>query len=144
MGCVIIEQMYLYERIFNAIRSWFGPRPARNFTLEVDTLRTLREFARELRCTPEEMAKHFVDEQLHALWLREEYLRRWDTLTMRERQVTALICLGYTSRQIAARLKIKPETVATYAERVLGKFALRDRKTLRQELHDWDFSEWDL
>lgn len=143
IGRVIIEQMYLYERIFNAICSWFRPRPPRNFTLEVETLRTLKRVARQSRRTPEEVAEQFLNETLYNLQMREEYLRRWDKLTPREQQVAALVCLGYTTRQIAARLGIRPETVKTYADCLLAKFAARDRKMLRLMLHDWDFSEWE-
>ncbi len=135
--------MYLYERIFFAIRNFFRPRPPRNFTLEVETLRTLKSIARQSQRTPEEVAQHFLDEKLNELWLRQENLRRWEKLTMREQQVAALICLGYTTRQIAARLKVRPETVKGYTERMLAKFKVRDRKTLRQMLKDWDFREWD-
>jgi DNA-binding NarL/FixJ family response regulator len=139
----MIEQMYLYERIFLAIRSWFRPRSPRNFTLEVETLRTLQHIARQSQRTPEEMAQGILGERLHELWLREENLRRWEKLTAREQQVAALICSGYTTRQIAARLKIRPETVKTYAEGMLAKFKVRDRKALRRMLQDWDFSAWD-
>lgn len=109
----------------------------------METLRTLKKIARQSRRSPEEMAEHFLNETLNDLWLREDCLRRWDRLTRREQQVAALICLGYTTRQIAARLSIRPETVKTYAESLLAKFAVRDRATLRQMLRNWDFREWD-
>ena len=44
-------------------------------------------------------------ETAHALW------RRWQSLSPREQQSGALACLGYTNRQIAARLGVAEETV---------------------------------
>jgi len=57
-----------------------------------------------------------------------------NNLTPREQDVTALICLNFTSRQIAARLHIFPETVKTHVERVLSKFNVPDHNTLRMLL----------
>lgn len=135
--------MYLYERIFRAIRNWFRPRPVRNFTLEVHTLHSLRRIAWQEDRTPEEVANQFLEEALSGLKFQEEKWQRWQKLTPREQEVTALICLCYTSRQIAARLFISPETVKTHAEHILAKFDASDRKTLRMMLSDWDFSGWD-
>ena len=45
----------------------------------------------------------------------------FQTLSPRERQVTALICQGYTNRQIACRLTISPETVKSHASSILHK-----------------------
>jgi DNA-binding NarL/FixJ family response regulator len=45
--------------------------------------------------------------------------------------VAALICLGYTSRQIAYKLHRKPDTVKNYAKSILAKFDAPDRKMLR-------------
>jgi DNA-binding CsgD family transcriptional regulator len=70
-------------------------------------------------------------------------LSRWRALSPREQQVAALICLNYTGRQIAARLKISPETVKTHTRNLLNKFELRTRTELRKVLADWDFSAWE-
>jgi DNA-binding CsgD family transcriptional regulator len=69
-------------------------------------------------------------------------MARWYSLSPREQQVAALICLNYTSRQIAARLRISPETVKTHTRNLLSKFDLRTRVELRELLADWDFSAW--
>jgi DNA-binding CsgD family transcriptional regulator len=57
--------------------------------------------------------------------------------------VTALTCLGYTNRQIAARLVLSPETVKTHLRNVLRKFDLPTKAELRRALADWDFGDWD-
>ncbi len=135
--------MYLYERIFWAIRNWFVPRRGDNFTLEVDTLLTLRRIARQEKRTPEEVANQYLDDALRDLRSQEENWRKWQSLTPREQEVVALICLHYTSRQIAAMLAISPETVKTHVEHILEKFDVRDRNTLRRLLSGWNFSRWE-
>ncbi len=135
--------MYLYERIFRAIRNWFAPRCGRNFTLEVDTLRTLQHIARQEKRTPEEVANQYLDDALRDLRLQQENWRKWQSLSPREQEIAALICLHYTSRQIAVMLEISPETVKTHVEHILDKFKVRDRNKLRRMLNGWDFSQWE-
>ncbi len=135
--------MYLYERIFWAIRNWFAPRRGGNFTLEVDTLLTLRRIARQEKRTPEEVANQYLDDALRDLQSQEENWRKWQSLTPREQEVVALICLHYTSRQISAMLAISPETVKSHVEHIMEKFDVRDRNTLRRLLSGWDFSQWE-
>ena len=72
----------------------------------------------------------------------EDLNRRWEALSVREQDVTALTCLGYTNRQIAAKLKLKPETVKGYVQKVMIKFRLHGKGELRIRLGSWDFSKW--
>ncbi len=139
----IIELMFLFGRILNTIRSWLRSRSRRNFTLDVGTLHALERAAREEKRTPQDIARHLLNQRLDGLLLREQYLQRWDMLSQREQQVAALVCLGYTTRQISAWLGIRPETVKTYAESALAKFGVPNRKTLRVILRDWDFQDWE-
>lgn len=67
---------------------------------------------------------------------------RWDELSPREQQVTALACLDYTNRQIGSNLLISSETVKTHMRNVLHKFGLHSKPELRAALADWDFSGW--
>jgi DNA-binding CsgD family transcriptional regulator len=69
-------------------------------------------------------------------------LARWGFLSAREQQVAALTCLNFTNRQIAARLRITPETAKTHVRNVLRKFDLHSKAELRRALADWDFSAW--
>ena len=55
----------------------------------------------------------------------------------------ALVCLGYTNRQIAARLVISVETVKSHIRNILYKFNLHSKRELGLLLGDWDFSAWD-
>jgi len=72
----------------------------------------------------------------------EDLNQRWEALSAREQDVTALTCLGYTNRQIAAKLKLKPETVKGYVQKVMIKFRLHGKGELRIRLGSWDFSKW--
>lgn len=72
----------------------------------------------------------------------EELWLQWETLSERERDVTALACLGLTNRQIAARLSLSPETVKTHIRNILLKFNSKSKEGLRRMLAGWDFSGW--
>ena len=66
----------------------------------------------------------------------------WDGLSDREKEITALTCLGYTNRQIAARLRIAAYTVQGYVKQALAKYQLHSKAELRNLLEEWDFSDW--
>ena len=66
----------------------------------------------------------------------------WESLSPREQDITAFTCLGFTNRQIAARLVLSPETVKTHMRNVLFKFGLNSKDKLRHILAGWDFSGW--
>lgn len=147
--------MYPFQRILlsvrRAIRWVFGqpepdqPRgePAANFTLDVQTLRSLEFLAEREQRTPEEIASHILDDALRSHQAQEENWLRWQTLSTREQEIAALICMNYTSRQVASRLHISPETVKSHVEHILFKFNAADRNALRMILFGWDFSAWD-
>ena len=67
----------------------------------------------------------------------------WEALSPREKDVTALVCLGYTNREIGARLHISPETVKDRLESAFRKFKVHKRNDMRVLLSHWDFSEWE-
>lgn len=67
----------------------------------------------------------------------------WQSLSLREQEVTALICLGYTNTQIAYKLGISPTTIKTHVRSILSKFRLHSKGELRLALTEWDFEDWD-
>ena len=118
-------------------------RPERiTFDLELGDRLTLRELARQEARPSGDVAADLLSDALARRRAADRHLDRWRSLTPREQEVAALICLGYTTRQMAARLQISPETVNTHVYNALGKFDLRRRTELRRMLEDWDFSEW--
>lgn len=54
----------------------------------------------------------------------------WDSLTSTEEQVTGLVALGLTNRQVAAEMFISTHTVAFHLRQVFRKLAIRSRVEL--------------
>jgi DNA-binding CsgD family transcriptional regulator len=72
----------------------------------------------------------------------DELWPKWQSLSPREQDVTALCCLGFTNRQIAARLSLSPETIKTHVRNILLKFGIKSKSELRHILASWDFDAW--
>jgi DNA-binding CsgD family transcriptional regulator len=72
----------------------------------------------------------------------EKLWPKWESLSPRERDIAAFTCLGYTNRQISARLSLSPETIKTHVRNVLLKFGVKSKAELRHILSGWDFSGW--
>lgn len=118
-------------------------RPERiSFDLQLGDRLTLREFARRENRSSQDMAADLLSDALARRQAADEHLKRWRTLSPREQEVIALVCLGHTTNQMAARLQISAETVNTHVYNALRKFGIRRRADLRQALSDWDFSAW--
>jgi DNA-binding CsgD family transcriptional regulator len=137
--------MFLFQRVLRAIRAWFrrDPAPTTTFNLDVETLRSIEYLAEQEQRSPEDVANQMLEDALRNHQAQQANWVRWQSLTPRETDVAALICLNYTSRQIAAKLHISPETVKSHVEHILMKFDVPDRNTLRLLLSGWDFSAWD-
>jgi len=135
--------MHRFQRIVRTVRDWFKRKQPTNFALDLNTLHSLEFLAEQEQRTPEEIANQILGEALLSRQVQGESWQFWQTLTPREREIAALICLNYTSRQIAAKLYISPETVKTHVEHILIKFGVPDRHSLRLMLNGWDFDAWD-
>lgn len=133
--------MSLWHRIFYwlGIRKDPGPR---FFELDVSLHTSLSTLAKYEDRPEEELATDLLAEGLTHYRSKEVFWRYWETLSPREKEVTALTCLGYTNRQMAARLGISPETVKTHIRNALIKFNIKSKAKLRVVLADWDFSSW--
>ncbi len=68
--------------------------------------------------------------------------KQWESLTPREQQVAALVCLGYTNRQIGAALGITEAGVKFHLGNVYSKCRVKNRIKLRQKFAGWDFSRF--
>jgi DNA-binding NarL/FixJ family response regulator len=131
-------------QLWRALREWLGMKPPsspRSFYLEQEVLRGLEVLSQRDHRPPEELVNQLLS---RAIWEEEagKVLQRWDLLTRREQEVTALICLGYTTQQIADRLVVSHGTIKGYAHHILEKFDVHSRDELRQMLAHWDFTEW--
>ena len=68
--------------------------------------------------------------------------KQWESLTPREQEVTAFVCLGFTNRQMAFRMGITEAGAKFHLRNVYSKFDVENRNKLRQILAGWDFSEF--
>lgn len=89
-----------------------------------------------------ELAQDLIAAGLTQYYSNDELWKKWESLTKRERDIAALVCLGFTNKEIAARLHISPNTVKTHLKNLLVKFQLHTRAELRLLLSEWDFSAW--
>jgi DNA-binding CsgD family transcriptional regulator len=71
-----------------------------------------------------------------ALW------HKWRSLSAREQEVTALICLGYNRNQIAEVLGVTPGTIKTHMESIYQTYEVHTAKHLAALLKHWDMLGW--
>jgi DNA-binding CsgD family transcriptional regulator len=65
----------------------------------------------------------------------------WTSLTGREKEVVALICQGFSTRDAATRLDTQTGTVQTHLSNAMEKFGVSSREVLIGLLSNWDFGE---
>jgi DNA-binding CsgD family transcriptional regulator len=119
-----------------------GMDEARVFLQDEELITTIKEVAKRERRTEEEIVAEFTKVGLNQFLTQHELDNRWSSLSQREQQVVALICLGHRNYEIANILGIAPETVKTHLQRIFDKFQLRSSRELRLALKDWNFRDW--
>jgi len=105
-------------------------------------LYSLSMVAEEENRPPQQVAADLLRQALKRRDAADANLRSWQTLSSRQQQVAALVCLNLTNQEIASYLDISPETVKSHVQSILAKFDLHQRAELRLALADWDFSHW--
>jgi DNA-binding NarL/FixJ family response regulator len=115
----------------------------RYFAFEADLHEALLKQVGGEEQRAEELAKELVLSGLALIRSNEGLKERWQNLSNRQQEITALICLGYSNKQIAARMGITTETVKTHVKNTLVKFHLNGKLELQKALKEWDFSKWD-
>ena len=111
------------------------------FSRDAQLRRTVREMAVSQRRAEHEIYDDLIESGLTALNETHKYEEIWGLLSAREQQVTALICMGFRSYEIAIALGVSYETVRSHSKHIYTKFGL-GRKELRQALGQWDFENW--
>ena len=147
MSSYLIQEHLCYTIFVNIrelIGNIFGRRAAtkRAFQLDEELIVSLQEQADLEKLSADKLAASLLTKALQERQAANARLGDWSSLSPREQEVTALTCLNYTNRQIAAQLNISPETVKTHLRNVLIKFDLRTKQELKQALAGWDFSAW--
>jgi len=132
--------MTMWQRMLGALG--FVRSANRSFHFDAELVRSLRLLAEHEQRPEDEVAADLLAFALAQRGVVEDNLYRWQELSFREQQVAALVCLDYTNRQIAARLKISPETVKTHVGNVLKKFDMHSKPELRAALSEWDLDTW--
>jgi ATP/maltotriose-dependent transcriptional regulator MalT len=116
--------------------------PTRVFLQDEELIAVIRDVAKQQSRAEEEVMAEFTKAGLNQFVAQREMQNRWNSLTHREQQVVALVCLGYRNYEIAQSLGIAPETVKTHLQHIFDKLHLRGSKELRLALRDWDFRDW--
>ena len=131
----------LWKQLLDRLHTRHSPR-WHYFSLDESLHTALEQRAGQEQRPVEELQAELVATGLAHLQTTDFLKERWDRLTPREQEVTALTCLRYTNRQMAGRLNISVETVKTHITNTLIKFDLHSKTELRQALSGWNFSEW--
>ena len=134
--------MKTWDRLLAHLHLQPGSHPY-EFGLDEALRAALVERAARDQCPIEQVEADLLRAGLAHLQSSDGLKRCWETLARREQEVTALTCLGYTNRQIAARLQLSPTTVKGYVRQALIKWRAHGKEELRLRLAKWDFSEWD-
>lgn len=114
----------------------------RVFLQDEELIAVIKDVAKQQSRAEEDVMAEFTKVGLNQYLTQNEMEKRWSSLSHREQQVVALICLGYRNYEIAQTLGIAPETVKTHLQHVFDKFHLRGSKELRLALKNWDFRDW--
>jgi DNA-binding CsgD family transcriptional regulator len=136
-----LATMSLWQRILRAL-GYKKASDRLSFPMDMEAIRSLQELADQQQRSRSEIAAELLADALLRKDAAAASLQQWRSLTEREQQVTALICLGCTNLEIAEVLTIAPDTVKSHVRNVLTKFGLRSKAELRQSLAEWDFSAW--
>jgi DNA-binding NarL/FixJ family response regulator len=133
--------MQLWDRLLTFLGRKPGPAP-HFFELDEPLHAALSERADRDQLPLEQVQAELLAAGLDRLRTSDGLKRRWEELSPREQEVTALTCLGYTNRQMAARLQLSPDTVKGYVRQALVKWHMHGKEELRLLLEQWDFSAW--
>ena len=117
-------------------------KEARLFSLDSRLVSSLRQSAQAQGRLEEEVLSDWANAGQTQVSRDTAAGIKWDSLSEREHEVLALVCLGKRNYEIAGILGIVNETVKTHLQHIFRKFGLRSRKELRLLLRDWDFASW--
>jgi DNA-binding CsgD family transcriptional regulator len=140
--------MSFFKRFFSGKKKK-GEDSARRYSLDETLIDIVSDMAARQGRSEEEIVDELMKSGLNQQGLEDRLWECWESLTAKEKQTTALTCLGYTNRQIAYLLNVSPETIKARLRTVsykfsLHKFQVRTKSDLRLLLESWDFSRWDI
>lgn len=133
--------MSIWRRLLSVI----GLRPIsapRKYQVSESMQVTLTTLSQHEGRPEDELIQDLLAAGLTHYYSSDVLLNQWEVLSPREKDVAALVCLGYTNKDIGIRLGISPETAKTHLRNVLIKFNMNTRSELKLSLKDWDFTLW--
>ena len=113
--------MSIWRRLLAVI----GLRPIsapRKYQVSESMQTTLTTLSQHEGRPEDELIQNLLAAGLTHYYESEELWKKWESLSPREQEVAALVCLGYTNKQVAERLVISPETVKSHLRNALIKF----------------------
>ena len=136
--------MSIWDRFLHLIGLRPTPDP-RKYHVEIsDNLKvTLSTIAKDEGRPESELIPELLNAGLTQYTSSERLWNKWQTLSLREKDVVAFVCLGYTNQEIALRMNISPNTVKDRLSSVFRKFNIHKRNDLRMLFSLWDFGEWE-
>ena len=119
----------------------------RAFASKIDTLELMSELDTQSGELLEELEGNLTNEKITSqefeIFPEDEAVRKqWFSLTIRERQVVALVCMGHRNYEIASILGVENSTIQTHLQNVFRKFDLRSRGEIRTALISWPAEQW--
>jgi len=121
---------------------WRRESGTRSIALDASLHTALMGLAEQEHRPVDEVQADLLTTALAQRQMNGEMHNGWQGLSRREQEVTALACLGYSNRQIAAKMDISPGTVKAYVRQILVKFGYHSKYELKMRLGTWDFSKW--
>ncbi|HET9912612.1 MAG TPA: helix-turn-helix transcriptional regulator [Anaerolineales bacterium] len=134
--------MSILQRLIHSLLRKDISNESRVFLQDAELIAVIKDVARQQKRAEEDVVADFTKAGINQFLTQNELESRWASLSRREQQVVALICLGYRNYEIAEILVIASETVKTHLQGVFNKFNLRSSKELRLALKNWDFRDW--
>jgi len=131
----------IYQRLFTDLG--LSPPKPRAYQLNEELVPVLKDLAKREHRSEGEVLSGLLSDTLAQRQRAEKNLQRWEDLSLREQEVVALVCIGYTNQEVADRLVISPETVKAHLRSAALKFGLHTKSQLQRALDGFDFSTWD-
>jgi DNA-binding CsgD family transcriptional regulator len=133
--------MSFWLRLLSALG--FQVPTERTYYLDEELVKSLQILAEQEQRTEGEVAANLITDAFSRRLAHQDLLQRWQTLSPREQQVAMMICLNYSTGEMAGQLVVSTHTVKTHVRNILVKFDVHSRGELRLLLADFDFGDLD-
>ena len=131
--------------ILHRLLYWIGLRPTpgpRTYEINESLNVSLATLAQHEGRPEHELILDIVAAGLTQYSTKDRIWKQWESLTPREQEATALVCLGYPNGQMAVRMGVTQSGVKFHLRNVYGKLKVKNRTELRKKFVGWDFSGW--